>query len=537
MCQFSLWYLDDGNLIVNKTQLIDVIKVLQSNEATEKGLFLNLSKCFIYSPKLPVWASSVKYFDPETEMEKTVPSGNSGTVVLGTPIGSQEFIDDFILQEILIPLEKLLENIKLLKDSHTEFFLFRNCATFCKIAFLLRTLPPAQGDFLMKGYESRMKDFLKHLVKIQHDLPELAWFQASLQFRLGGLGLKVAKQHHEAAFAASLIQCKFWLDQVCSQQVNNEVNSLIMKFTSSLRSQFPQDFPTEEDIRGACKTQQPLQKSFSSCIDKCLLALTLSNPDLPAREKARLRSVSSDNAARWLSAAPNSRSFKYFEDNQFSAVLRHWLGIPLFNRDCRCRCGETIDCFGDHAITCKSGGGPIHRHDLIRDALFDMCNSAGISVSKELSGYEAGKKDRVGDIVLHSFDQGREKLIDVTCWSPLYSPRIQHSADSAQYTVNEAHSFKIKSRKANSEGKIQTTKGMLAFMPFACSALGTLSLEAKSLLNAIASEMSLKHNSPRSLCLSRVVTRISTPIQQGNAFCLVNKMIDLKIYYSSNLQY
>ena len=74
MCQFSLWYLDDGNLIVNKTQLIDVIKVLQSNEATEKGLFLNLSKCFIYSPKLPVWASSVKYFDPETEMEKTVPS-------------------------------------------------------------------------------------------------------------------------------------------------------------------------------------------------------------------------------------------------------------------------------------------------------------------------------------------------------------------------------------------------------------------------------------------------------------------------------
>ena len=87
MCQFSLWYLDDGNLIVNKTQLIDVIKVLQSNEATEKGLFLT------------VWASSIKYFDPETEMEKTVPSGNSGTVVLGTPIGSQEFIDEFILQE------------------------------------------------------------------------------------------------------------------------------------------------------------------------------------------------------------------------------------------------------------------------------------------------------------------------------------------------------------------------------------------------------------------------------------------------------
>ena len=49
-------------------------------------------------------------------------------------------------------------------------------------------------------------------------------------------------------------------------------------------------------------------------------------------------------------------------------------------------------------------GGPIHFHDLIRDALFDICSSAEISASKELSGYEAGKKDRVGDIVLHSFD-------------------------------------------------------------------------------------------------------------------------------------
>ena len=143
LCHFSLWYLDDGNLIVNKSQLTEVIKVLQGNEATEKGLFLNLSKCFIYSANLPEWAASIKYFDPECGKEKIVPSGNSGTVVLGTPIGSQKFVDEFIQQEIFLPLEKLLENMKLLKDSHTEFFLFRNSATFCKISYLLRTLPPS----------------------------------------------------------------------------------------------------------------------------------------------------------------------------------------------------------------------------------------------------------------------------------------------------------------------------------------------------------------------------------------------------------
>jgi hypothetical protein len=123
------------------------------------------------------------------------------------------------------------------------------------------------------------------------------------------------------------------------------VENLISQFTTSLRSQFPANFPDSETISNACITQQPLQKCFSSCIDEHLLETTLSNPDLNSREKARLRSVSSENAARWLSAAPNTRSFKYFEDNQFSALLRYWLGIPIFNKDCRCKCGETVDCF------------------------------------------------------------------------------------------------------------------------------------------------------------------------------------------------
>ena len=87
-------------------------------------------------------------------------------------------------------------------------------------------------------------------------------------------------------------------------------------------------------------------------------------------------------------------------------------------------------------------------------AIFECCNMAGISVSKEITGYQAGQKDRVGDVVLNSFDHVREMLVDVTCWSPLYLPRIQHSAASSKYTVSEAHSFKLKSRNTNQEGRI-----------------------------------------------------------------------------------
>ena len=281
--------------------------------------------------------------------------------------------------------------------------------------------------------------------------------------------------------------------------------------------------------------QSALQHTFSSCIDSHTLNSLLNNPALPTREKARLRAVSAVGAARWLSAAPNFKNFKYFESNQFSVALRYWLGIPIFNSTCKCRCGQIIDVFGDHATTCKVGGGPIHRHDLIRDAIFECCNMAGISASKDITGYQAGQKDRVGDVVLNSFDHGREMLVDVTCWSPLYLPRIQHSAASSKYTVSKAHSFKLKSRNTNQEGRIKTTKGMVAFMPFACDTFGGSSPEATKLLHSIALEMSLKHNNSKAFCLSRISTRVSVAIQQGNSFCLVNKLIDLKLYYDSNL--
>ena len=533
LCGFSVWYLDDGNLIVNRQQLLEIIEVLQGPEAIEKGLFLNLGKCFIYSNQLPAWVSEIQYLDPETGKKKNVPSGSFGTVVLGTPIGSQEYIDKFIKEEVLLPLDTTLENIKLLNDSHTEFFLFRSCATFCKISYILRTLPPEQGNFLRKEYESRMKTFLQHLTKAE--IPDLAWIQSELQFRLGGLGLKYSISHHQAAFLASLIQCNFWIEKVCSSKARNKAQSLIEEYKNLLRNAFPTDFPDDAAIKSATLEQSSLQHTFSSCIDSHTLNSLLNNPALPTREKARLRAVSAVGAARWLSAAPNFKNFKYFESNQFSVALRYWLGIPIFNSTCKCRCGQIIDVFGDHATTCKVGGGPIHRHDLIRDAIFECCNMAGISASKEITGYQAGQKDRVGDVVLNSFDHGREMLVDVTCWSPLYLPRIQHSAASSKYTVSEAHSFKLKSRNTNQEGRIKTTKGMVAFMPFACDTFGGSCPEATKLLHSIALEMSLKHNNSKAFCLSRISTRVSVAIQQGNSFCLINKLIDLKLYYDSNL--
>jgi hypothetical protein len=78
---------------------------------------------------------------------------------------------------------------------------------------------------IRKEYESRTKTFLRHLTKAE--IPDLAWIQSELQFRLGGLGLKYSISHHQAAFPASLIQCNFWIEKVCSPKARNLKNTNI----------------------------------------------------------------------------------------------------------------------------------------------------------------------------------------------------------------------------------------------------------------------------------------------------------------------
>ena len=159
---------------------------------------------------------------------------------------------------------------------------------------------------MRKEYESRMKTFLQHLTKAEN--PDLAWIQSELQFRLGGLGLKYSISHHQAAFLASLIQCNFWIEKVCSPKAHNKAQSLIEEYKYLLRNTFPTDFPDDAAIKSAMLEQSALQHTFSSCIDSHTFNSLLNNPALPLREKARLRAVSAVGAVR----CPKLQEFQVF---------------------------------------------------------------------------------------------------------------------------------------------------------------------------------------------------------------------------------
>ena len=114
----------------------------------------------------------------------------------------------------------------------------------------------------------------------------MAWIQSELQFSLGGLGLKYSISHHQAA---SLIQCNFWIEKVCSPKARNKAQSLIEEYKNLLRNAFPTDFPDDAAIKSAMLEQSALQHTFSSCIDSHTLNSLLKNPALPSRVKEQFQ--------------------------------------------------------------------------------------------------------------------------------------------------------------------------------------------------------------------------------------------------------
>ena len=88
-----------------------------------------------------------------------------------------------------------------LDDPQVEMHLLRSCLGVCRINHLLRSVP--KDNILNQLY--RFDDALRSsLGRVIHStIPDTSWQQASLPFRLGGLGVKSAVHSADAAYVAS----------------------------------------------------------------------------------------------------------------------------------------------------------------------------------------------------------------------------------------------------------------------------------------------------------------------------------------------
>ena len=143
------------------------------------GLELNLSKCKLFGP-------GASCEDPAFDDIPRV-SLASGTVVLGVPIGSDEFIATY-LEDVCANLAHLAKRIGLLKSAIAKFLLLRACFGTCRINHLLRSLPFEHGRSLSEKTATIVRDNLGHI--LGSAIPDIHYELACLPMRRGGLGIR-----------------------------------------------------------------------------------------------------------------------------------------------------------------------------------------------------------------------------------------------------------------------------------------------------------------------------------------------------------
>ena len=123
----------------------------------------------------------------------------------------------------------------------------------------------------------------------------------------------------------------------------------------------------------------------------------LENADVISR--SRLLAVSSTESAAWLSALPVATLGNLLDD----ASLRIAVGLRLGAVVCTehtCICGQKVDKYGHHRLSCKESRGRFARHCPLNEAVQRSLGSAHVTSILEPVGLDRGYGKRPDGITI-----------------------------------------------------------------------------------------------------------------------------------------
>ena len=198
-------FLDDVYLVTTKERARDAFDTVASSIKEHADVDVNFGKC-------AAWSASGGEAPPRLEElgEKvwrcSLPAKENGLVVLGAPLGSDEFVQDFLAKrrdEEHNFLSKLLH----VPDVQAAWQLLVYCAV-PRANHLLRLLPPTVSEQYAKGHDEDVWSTFCSLLsqpQLTQERPQATKSKnvASLPSSAGGLSLRSAERLRDAAYWAA----------------------------------------------------------------------------------------------------------------------------------------------------------------------------------------------------------------------------------------------------------------------------------------------------------------------------------------------
>jgi hypothetical protein len=394
-----------------------------------------------------------------------------------------------------------------------------------KMTYCWRTTSP---QFLGEAVSELDQVLLSALRQITvGDGPRFGDFQlqlSSLPVSFGGLGIQLPSDVAKFAFVASAVSSVSLQNRILGipgEDLPADMRARLQEYSQSLSLN---DDARVQLTNSSLSPQSNLQLSMAREFYKVKRVTLMQHPYIQrAPENVRkqfhvvLESAVQPIASAWLFAIPNAGMFQRMNALEFQAAMALRLLMPLFSCEKECvaqSCSRPMDIYGYHALACH-GRLMINRHNLLRDALYDLSSMARFHPVKDADVHCLGTRNngtsatfRPADLLIAG-DDFHQDCVDVTVISPITRNMPAHGSVTA--AVEEAEKKKYDKHQEACE------VASYGFKAFAASVFGVLAERSKHLLNRICK--ALIRNASLSEYLAKAVTqrRVSFAIQLGVA--------------------
>ena len=298
-------------------------------------------------------------------------------MVLGAPLGTQEFVDDHGMKR-MAEEKRFLDALPLLPDLQCAWLLLYFCAV-PRANYLLRCVPPwAIYQFAVEHDEAMWATMLVLLGVATSAVSDYSRHVSHLPCRLGGLGLRSAVRAAPAAYwsawadALPILHARFPLvveEYAVQLDVAEHVRACFaaVRMAREVLQQSGFSTPTFREVLAGARPPPPpgdgadpgewrhgWQFHASDALERRFRADLLPQIDLASR--SLLRSQSGPRASAALMAIPYDAATRVAAD-RFRVVLCRRLRHPIMLATQVCEgCGLPLDRFGDHYAACMRTG-------------------------------------------------------------------------------------------------------------------------------------------------------------------------------------
>ena len=195
------WYVDDGSLFGSVPDVLKAWDIIKESGA-ELGLFVNSQKCELILP-----SGHADFFSIESNIIRVQ---GCNIDILGSLIASKTNCKSWVSKKLLQKIPAFFEGLNRLDHLQSSFLLLLFCASFCKMVWYIRTIPPELITDSRLHFDNSVIQEFEFL--IGHGLPSHSLRQAQLGTKFGGLGLRSSKAHTSAPTFLLFCLPIFWLN-------------------------------------------------------------------------------------------------------------------------------------------------------------------------------------------------------------------------------------------------------------------------------------------------------------------------------------